>query len=138
MCRPIFTLFHYGGGKIWCFMFKAMHKKLEFQNEVVKNGDGNSGESTQTLDESLQKKTENEHFLAWYLDEVKGSGKEMMASLKATKNIKISLYNVNAKNDEHISSKGLPAFTWYLMMKKCLSHDLHVFQKDLEMFLFFY
>jgi hypothetical protein len=32
----------------------------------------------------------------------------------------------------------LPAFTWYLMMKKCLSHDLHVFQKDLEMFLFFY
>jgi len=37
-------------------MLKAMHKKLEFQNEVVKNGDGNSGESTQTLDESLQKK----------------------------------------------------------------------------------
>jgi hypothetical protein len=37
------------------------------------------------------------------LDEVKGSGKEMMASLKATKSIKISLYNVNAKNEEHIS-----------------------------------
>jgi hypothetical protein len=36
-------------------MLKAMHKKLEFQNEVVKNGDGNSGESTQTLGESLQK-----------------------------------------------------------------------------------
>lgn len=39
------------------FHVKAMFKKLEFQNEVVKNGDGNSGESTQTLDESLQKKT---------------------------------------------------------------------------------
>ncbi len=111
MLWPIFTVFHYGDGKIWCFMLKAMHKKLEFQNEVVKNGDGNSGENTQTLDESLQKMTKNEHFLAWYLDEVKGSGKEMMANLKATKNIKISLYNVNAKNNEHISWKGLPSFT---------------------------
>jgi hypothetical protein len=84
-------------------MLKAMHTKLEFHNEVVKNGDGNSGKNTQTLDESLKKKTKNEHSVGWYLDEVKGSGKEMMASLKATKNIKISLYNVNAKNDEHIS-----------------------------------
>ncbi len=55
MLWTIFTLFRYGDGKIWCFMLKAMHKKLEFQNEVVKNGDGNSGESTQTLGESLQK-----------------------------------------------------------------------------------
>jgi hypothetical protein len=45
-------------------MLKVMPKKMEFQNEVVKNGDGNSGKSTQTLDESLQKKTKNEHFLA--------------------------------------------------------------------------
>jgi hypothetical protein len=37
------------------------------------------------------------------LDEANGNGKEMMASLKATKNIKKILYNVNAKNNEHIS-----------------------------------
>jgi hypothetical protein len=61
----------------------------------------------------------------------------MMANLKATKNIKISLYNVNAKNNEHISWKGLPSFTWYLMMKKCFNHDLHVFHKDLEMLFIF-